>query len=454
MGVVGFEWEAGGGMADESADVEQDLYLEKVAGIDVAKASGMVCTRVPGRAVGRRAQRVWQVPADSASILELGRELVELGIERVVMEATGVYWKPFFFLLEAAGLDCWLVNARDVKNVPGRPKTDRLDAVWLAKLNERGMLRPSFIPPREIRQLRDLTRTRKTMVEERTRHKQRVEKTLEDAQVKLGTVASDVFGVSGRAMLDALVAGVREPKVLAALARGRLIVKKQALEAAFVGNFTDHHAFLVRTELESIDHLESQIHALTARIEAAMAAIDAPGESGESGHGGTGGRTLAEIARTLTEIPGIGPDGAQVILAEIGPDMSIFPTPGHLTSWAKLTPRTIQSGNKNTHGPTGKGNPWLRGALGEAAMSAARSNTFLGARYRRIVKRRGHIKALVAIARSILTVIWHLIANPGTHYTDLGPDHHDRFVSTARRTRNLIKQLEALGHTVTLTPAG
>lgn len=443
-------------MEQAEHSVEQEMILARVAGIDVAKASGMVCTRVPGSAPGRRVQRVWAVPADSASIIELGQELSAAGIERVVMEATGVYWRPFFFLLEAAGLECWLVNARDVKNVPGRPKTDKLDAVWLAKLNERGMLRPSFIPPRPIRELRDLTRTRKTMIEERTRHKQRVEKILEDAQVKLGTVATDIFGVSGRAMLDALVSGVRDPKVLAALARGRLLVKKTALEAAFLGCFTDHHAFLVHTELESIDHLTDQIDALTARIETALAAAhtpDPPDDHGE-GTGPGSGHNLHALAQRLTEIPGIGPLGAQVILAEIGPDMTVFPTPGHLTSWAKLTPRTIQSGNRATHGPTGKGNPWLRGALGEAAMSAARSNTFLGARYKRIVKRRGHIKALVAIARSILVAIWHLIANPGTHYTDLGPDHHDKLATTARKTRNLVKQLETLGHTVTLTPAG
>jgi len=434
--------------------VEREMVLARVAGIDVAKASGMVCTRVPGAGAGRRVQRVWAVPADSASIIELGRELAEVGVERVVMEATGVYWRPFFFLLEAVGLECWLVNARDVKNVPGRPKTDKLDAVWLAKLNERGMLRPSFIPPRPIRELRDLTRTRKTMVQERTRHKQRVEKVLEDAQVKLGSVASDMFGLSGRAMLDALVSGVRDPKVLAALARGNLMKKKTALEAAFVGRFTDHHAFLVRTELACIDHLTAQIDALTARIATALATEHTPDLPGEDRDrdGPGGGQSLAALAERLTEIPGIGPYGAQVILAEIGPDMTVFPTPGHLASWAKLTPRTIQSGAKNTHGPTGKGNPWLRGALGEAAMSAARSNTFLGARYKRIVKRRGHIKALVAIARSILVAIWHLIANPGTHYTELGPDHHDKFISTARKTRNLVKQLETLGHTVTLTP--
>lgn len=451
-------------MADESLQsVEQDLILRRVAGIDVGKASGMVCTRVPdpGRA-GHRVQKVWQVPADSAAILELGRELCAAGIERVVMEATGVYWKPFFFLLEAAGLECWLVNAREVKNVPGRAKTDKLDAVWLAKLNERGMLRPSFIPPREIRELRDLTRTRKTMTEERTRHKQRIEKVLEDAQVKLATVATDIFGVSGRAMLEALCNGVRDPKVLSALARGRLLVKKTALEAAFVGVFTDHHAFLVRTELACIDHLSVQIDALTTRIEAALAACEQP-RTDASDHGepptgpGTGagaGAALSTLAAKLTEIPGIGPYGAQVILAEIGPDMSVFPTPGHLASWAKLTPRTIQSGNRATHGPTGKGNPWLRGALGEAAMSAARSNTFLGARYKRLVKRRGHIKALVAIARSILTIIWHLLTNPDARYTDLGPDHYLTHTNRARKTRTLVKQLEALGHTVTLTPAG
>jgi transposase len=286
-------------------------------------------------------------------------------------------WKPWFFLLEASGLQVWLVNARDVKNVPGRPKTDKLDAIWLAKLTERGMLRASFVPPKPIRQLRDLTRTRTVFTDERSRHKQRVEKILEDAQIKLSTVATDIFGVSGRAMMDALIAGERNPKVLAEMARAGMRKKREALVEALTGNFEDHHAHLIALVLKTIDHLTAQIEELSTAIERALSDLPTP-----DGPGGGSGSAMGLIGH-LDEIPGIGPATAQVILAEVGLDMSVFPTPDHLVSWAKLCPRTIQSGNKNTSGKTGKGNSWLKRALGEAAMAAAKTDTFLGARYRR-----------------------------------------------------------------------
>jgi transposase len=433
---------------DVEEAVEAGEILDRVAAVDIAKASGMVCLRLPHAALpGRRVQQVWNVAGDTTSILELGDRLAAAGVQRVVMEATGVYWRPFFVLLESCGLECGLVNARDVKNVPGRPKTDRLDAVWLAKLTERGMLRASFVPPKPVRRLRDLTRTRKTLTEERSRHKQRIEKILEDAQIKLSSVACDIFGVSGRAMLEAMIQGQADPQVLAAMARGRMVIKHDALVTALTGCFEEHHAFMCRTLLDTIDHLTGQINILTERITATLSQI--PAAAGpEDGPG------LLPLAERLQEIPGIGPRAAQIILAEIGPDMRVFPTAGHLVSWAKLAPRTIQSGAKTGHGPTGKGNPWLRGILGEVATAAARTDTFLGARYRRLVKRRGRIKALVAIARSILVIVWHLINDPTARFHDLGPDHHQRQIDPARRTRELVRQLQALGHDVTLAPTG
>ncbi|MEV8569604.1 IS110 family transposase [Streptomyces sp. NPDC051322] len=365
----------------EEVDRSEEL-VSRVCAIDIAKASGMVCVRLPhdslpGRrapGAGRRVQRTWTLPATTNTILDLADHLVCQSVSRVVMEATGAYWKPWFYLLEARGLEVWLVNARQVKNVPGRPQTDKLDAVWLAKLTERGMLSPSFVPPKPIRQLWDLTRTRTVFTDERSRHKQRVEKILEDAQIKLSSVATDIFGVSGRAMLDALVAGERDPKVLAEMARARMRTKKDALAEALKGNFEDHHARLITILLQTVDHLTTQIDRLTADVERVIAALPTPDNDGG---GGGGGMSLVE---RLDEIPGIGPGIAQVVIAELGCDMSVFPTADHLASRAKLSPGTIQSGTKNTSGKTGKGNTWPKRALGEAAMSAAKTDTFLGAR--------------------------------------------------------------------------
>lgn len=440
---------------DDSGGIEEieqaEELVARVAAIDIAKASGMVCVRVPHEdKPGKRLQRVFNTVATSGAILDLADHLICQGVTRVVMEATSTYWKPYFFLLESRGLECWLVNARDVKNVPGRPKTDRLDAVWLAKLTERGMLRPSFVPPKPVRELRDLTRARAVMTHERTRHKQRTEKLLEDAQIKLSTVIADIFGVSGRAMLEALIAGERSPKALADLAHGTIKASHHTLAEALTGRFEEHHAFMCRMLLDTVDYLTVQIDKLTARITLRLTELSTTEDDEGPGQG-----TLMPITDTerLDEIPGVGPSTAQVILAEIGLDMSVFPTPGHLVSWAKLSPRTLQSGNKNTSGPTGKGNPWLRGALGEAAISAARTDTFLGARYRRIVKRRGHMKALVAVARSILVSVWHLMNDPTARYRDLGADFHTRNLDPGRKSRDLVRQLKALGHNVTLTPA-
>lgn len=433
----------------EVVELEQQVeQVARVAAIDIAKASAMVCTRLPGeRHPGRRVQRTWPVAAHTGAIAELADHLVCQGIELVVMEATSNFWRPFFYVLEARGLRVWLVNARDVKNVPGRPKTDKLDAIWLAKLAERGMLRPSFVPPKPVRVLRDLTRLRTTLTRERVRHRNRIQDVLEDACIKISDKregASDLFGVSGRLILDALVAGERHPATLAQLARGRLRVKIPALERALTGQFEDHHAYLINTLLELHDQLTARIADLDARIEAQITALDQPTPPG------TGHLVRLPLLDRLDEIPGIGRETAQVIIAEIGLDMSVFPTPGHLASWAKLTPRAIQSGNKNTHGPSGKGNGWLKGPLGQAAVGAGRTKTFLGARYRRIVKHAPKKKAVVAVARNILEIAWILINDPDARFTDLGPDWHERHVNQARKTRQHVRELERLGYTVTL----
>jgi transposase len=412
---------------------EPGTLVQRVAALDIGKATLTACVRVPheGRA-GARRQEVRTYATTTPALLELRDWLACQGVTLVVMEATSAYWKPPFYLLED-GIACQVVNARDVKNVPGRPKTDALDAVWLCKLAERGMLRPSFIPSRPQRQLRDLTRYRRTLTQERTREKQRAEKLLEDAQIKLSSVISDIFGASGRAMLAALIAGQRSPRALAELARGSMRAKTAVLQDALTGHFTEHHAFLLGMMLDRIDALSAQIETLTARIAHAIAPH------------------AAQVAQ-LDEIPGIGVTAAQDLIAEIGTDMSRFPSAGHLVSWAKFAPRARQSAGRSKAAVTGKGNPWLGATIGEAA-AAARTKTFLASRYRRIARRRGKKRALVAVGNSILVIAWHLLSDPAARFTDLGPDWHDR-LAPIRRKRQLIAELERLsGKKVTLNDA-
>ena len=415
--------------------VDEDQIIARVAAVDVGKSELVCCVRVPAEGAGkRRLQEVSTHSTMTRSLAELANRLVDLRIERVVMEATSDYWRPVFYLLEAHGLEPWLVNARDVRHLPGRPKTDVLDAVWLCKVAERQMLRPSFVPPRPIRLLRDLTRYRASLVVVRTAERNRVEKLLEDAQIKLSSVVSDIFGVSGREMLAALLAGERHPAVLAQLARTRMRAKIPLLEEAFVGQFTEHHAFLLRTMLARIDETSADIAALETRIDQLT-----------SPH--------ATVVARLDEITGLGPSGAAAVIAEIGLDMSRFPTPAHLCSWARFAPGVNESaGKKKGRGATGHGNRYLGQVLGEAAVAAGRTNTFLGDRYRRLARRRGGARATVAVGRSILVIIWHLLADPDARYRDLGPDYVRHRTDPQRRTHAHVRQLEALGYAVTLTP--
>jgi transposase len=408
--------------------------IERIAALDIGKATLVCCARVPSTG-SKRAQEVTTYSTMTRSLQTMADRLLDLGVTRVVMEATSDYWKPAFYLLEAHGFEVWLCNAKDVKHLPGRPKTDVLDAVWLCKIAERQMIRPSFVPPPPIRRLRDLTRYRVALVSDRTGEKNRVEKLLEDAQIKLSVVASDIFGVSGREMLAALIGGQRDPKVLAQLARSRMRSKISALEEAFVGHFTDHHAFLLSRMLARIDAISADLAALDARIEEQIAPFD-------------------DAVQRLDEIPGVGRTAAHVIIAEIGLDMSRFPTAGHLTSWAKFAPSVKESaGRKKGTGSTGHGDAYLARVLGEAAVAASRTDTFLGERYRRIARRRGKKKAIVAVGRSILVIVWHLLSDDQAHFHDLGADFYDNRLGPERLKRNHIRQLEALGYKVTLEPA-
>ncbi|MGH3863985.1 MAG: IS110 family transposase [Actinokineospora sp.] len=419
---------------EETHDAEE--IIARVAALDIGKAELVCCVRVPSPdRPGRRLQEVDTYSTMTRSLLRLADRLRELGVTRVVMEATSDYWKPPFYLLEAAGLETWLVNAKDVKHLPGRPKTDRLDAVWLCKVAERQMLRASFVPPLQIRQLRDLTRYRVDLVNACTAEKNRVEKLLEDACIKLSVVASDIFGVSGRDMLAALVAGERDPKVLAQFARARMRGKISDLEEAFTGYFTDHHAWLLTKMLTRIDQINADIAELEDKIGDQIA-------------------PFAQAVDSLDEIPGVGRVAAHVIVAEVGIDMTRFPTPNHLASWARFAPGVKESaGKKKGAGSTGHGNPYLARVLGEAAVCAGKTDTFLGERYRRIARRRGRKKAVVAVGRSILVIVWHLLSDPDARFNDLGPDFYDNRTGPDRKRRNHVRQLEALGYKVTLEPA-
>jgi transposase len=417
--------------ADEGTTLMKRM-VERCAGLDVHRDTVTACVRLPGED-GERSEEVRTFGTTTRQLLALRDWLAGLGVTVVGLESTGVYWKPVYYILEE-DFDTQLLNAQHLHHVPGR-KTDVNDAAWICELVEFGLVRPSFVPPRPIRQLRDLTRYRVDLVNACTAEKNRVEKLLEDACIKLSVVASDIFGVSGRDMLAALAAGERDPKVLAQFARARMRGKISDLEEAFTGYFTGHHAWILSKMLARID----QISAGIADVEDKIGDQITP---------------FAQAVDSLDEIPDVGRVAAHVIIAEIGIDMTRFPTPNHLASWARFAPGIKESaGKKKGAGSTGHANPYLARVLGEAAVGAGRTDTFPGERYRRIARRRGRKKAIIAIGRSILVIVWHLLSDPDTRFHDLGPDFYDNRTSPDHKKRNHIRQLQALGYKVTLEPA-
>ena len=413
---------------------DEPLFAEWVAGIDIAKAGIEVTIRVPSDTrPGRRQQETRSFATTRRDLLALADWLRSWGVTKAGMEATGDYWKPVYFVLESRGFDCQLYHAAQVKALPGRPKTDRADSAWLARITERGMLTSSFVPPEPIRRLRTHTRYRRHLTQARTAEKQRVEKLLEDAHLKLSSVISDIHGVSGRAMLEAIIVGQRNPKVLAQLARGTMRGKIARLEEALDCSFlSQDHVCILKMMLAAIDGFTAQISELTARIEILTEPY------------------LAQIQQ-LDAVHGTGTISAQDVIAEIGADMTVFPTASHLVSWAKWCPQVSQSGGKRKGAnAAGRGNPYLSAALGEISISASRTQSFLGAKYRRLVKRMPKKKALVATGNSVLTIFHALLSDPHASYHDLGPDYYEQRMNTRRQARNHIKGLERLGYHVTI----
>ncbi len=407
-----------------------DVLVERQSALDVHKAQVTACVRVPDGDAGR-VQRVEQFQTTVPGLLALADWLRAHHVTHVVMEATGDYWKPVWHLLEE-DFELMLVNARHVKQVPGR-KTDVSDAAWLCQLAEAGLLAPSFVPPKPIRDLRLLTRYRRTQIAERKREAQRLHKALEDTGIKLDCVATDILGKSGRAMLDALVAGTTDPEVLADLARGKLRKKIPALRDALQGRFEALHALLISSILAHLDFLDEHISSLGDAIEEQIA-------------------PFAAARELLQSIPGVGQRTAEVILAEIGTDMTQFPTAGHLASWAGQCPGNDQSAGKRRSGRTRKGSRNLNIALKDAAMAALRTNdSYLQALYRRKRSALGHGRAVGAVKHSMICACWHMLAT-GEIYTDLGGDYYQRR-DPKRQTKRLVAQLERLGHTVTLQAA-
>ena len=415
---------------------DEPLFCERAAGIDIGKQMIMVTVRVPSdRRKGGRQQETREFGTTRRQLLQLADWLRAWGVERAGMESTSDYWKPVYFLLEREGLDCVLYQASQVKALPGRPKTDKLDCVWLAKVTERGSLAGSFVPPEDIRRLRTHTRYRRRLTQARTAEKQRVEKLLEDAHLKLSSVISDLHGVSGRDMLNAVIAGERDPRVLAEMARGRMRRRTAALEEALDCTFlTSEHVFVLSMMLGNIDHYTAQIAVLNERI----AALCEPYEH--------------QIAQ-LDAIPGFGVTNAQDLIAETGADMSAFPTAGHLCSWARVTPRVTESGGRRKgKSATGRGNPYIGATLGEAASSVGRTQTFLAAKYQRLIRHMPKKKAQVAIMRTQLVAARALLSDPRAEYRDLGPGYYEQQADARRSTRGHVRSLERLGWKVTLEP--
>jgi transposase len=407
-----------------------ETLIECCAGLDVHKDTVAACVREAGPDGGRQSV-IQTFGTTTVELLALRDWLTAHGVTVVGMESTGVYWKPVYYVLEDA-FECRLFNARHLRNVPGR-KTDVGDAAWIAQLLEHGLVRPSFVPPKAIRELRNLTRYRTAQIEERTREGQRLDKVLQDAGVKLSSVASDVLGVSGRAMLEALVEGTRDAAVLADLAQGALRKKLPQLRAALHGRFGAHHALLVGTILAKLDFLDEAVAALSREIAEVI-------------------RPFAAEVGLLRTIPGVDQRTAEGFVAEMGVDMTRFGAPGRLASWAGMCPGNHESAGKRGAGTTRKGCKWLRAHLRQSAKAAGRAKgTYLAAQYARLRGRRGPAKATVAVGHSILVAVYYMLTRREP-YHDLGPDYFTRRHSREHHARRLVRQLQTLGYRVTLQP--
>ncbi|WP_344812503.1 IS110 family transposase [Microlunatus aurantiacus] len=405
-----------------------EVVCQRCAGIDVSKRDAKVCVRVQGRGTRRTSVTVRTWSSSMPQILRLAEELAAAGVELAVIESTSDYWRPFFYVLSET-IPVMLVKASDVKGMPGR-KSDVSDAEWLADLAAHGLVRPSFVPPEPQRQLRDLTRARVGLFAERTRELQRLEKGLEDACIKLSAVVSDINGVSARLMLTALINAERDPQTLAELARGRMRSKIEQLTEALTGRFNDHHRFMVQFRLTRIDQIDVDIATIDARIDELVEAQE-----------------WVVARELLVSVPGLGKHGAEDLLAEIGADMSVFPTPQALAAWVGVAPGSHESAGHRHPVAVRPGNRYAKRALGIAAKSAARMRSgFLAARFKRLCARRGYNKALVAIQHSMITSIWHQLST-GRPYRDLGGDYYHRH-APQQALRRKIKELEAAGYRV------
>jgi transposase len=441
-------------------DEEYELRHERVAGIDIAKDKGDVCVRLPPvREGGRRVSRTETLAATWREVTALGGRLLADGVEVVVMESTSDYWRIWYYLLEAAGLEVRLVSASHARQLAGRPKTDRLDCQWLARLAEMGLLRPSFVPPPPVRALRDLTRTRLHLVRDRTRCWQRLEKLLEGALIRLSSAVGAMAGnQSAWRILEAIAGGEGDPAVLAAMAHHAVKGGRDGVRAALEGMMPgEHHRRLIRVYLRLITELDRGIAAVEDEIGAHMDSPqmrDAWGVTADGAPSPDPGPDAAVLAaaQRLDEIPGVSLELAIAIIAETGLDMTRFPTAARLVSWAGLSPVSQQSGAQSKKAKKGKGDAYLKGYCGQAAAGASKSSaTFLGERYHRLARRIGAARAQVAVARSILVIIWHLLSDPTARYADLGPGWHQRKTDRSRATRSHVRHLEALGYQVTLT---
>jgi len=406
-----------------------EVKYRRCCGLDVHKDTVVACARIVSD--GEVVSEVRTFQTTTVSLIALSEWLAENGCTHVAMEATGVYWKPVWHILAGGDFQLVLANASHVKNVPGR-KTDVNDATWLADLLAHGLIRASFVPDTQTQELRNLLRTRKQLVREKASHILRVQKTLEDANIKLDSVITDVMGMSGRAMIEALIGGESDPAKLARLANYRLKTSQEKLREALRGRVTNHHRFLLHLHLNQIDGLDASIASIDLQVEAGIAPF----------------RVAVEL---VTSVPGVGVLGAQVIVSEIGTDMSRFPSDGHLISWAGICPRNDESAGKRRSNRLRKGAPWLKTTLVQCAWAAVRKkDSYLQAQFHRIKSRRGPKKAIMAVAASILTAIYHMLKD-GTLYHDLGANHFQSR-SKGQQTKRLVKRLADLGYDVALTP--